>query len=148
QLTITTSVSPPPNAAGWNNTNVIVTFTCFGGVNPVTCPPPATVSTEGANQIISGTVKDGAGSTATKSVTLNIDKTPPLVAITSPADGSSTSTAQLAIAGASSDALSGLASVTCNGALATRAGANFTCAVNLLPGLNTITSQAIDIAGN
>ena len=37
------------------------------------------VSDEGAGQVVSGTATDKAGNTATASVTLNIDKTAPVV---------------------------------------------------------------------
>ena len=77
---ITTSVSPPPNANGWNNTIVTVTFTCSdSGSGIASCPAPITVSAEGANQAVSGTAVDKAGNTATASVTLNLDKTPPVI---------------------------------------------------------------------
>src|SRR6266853_2165735 len=76
--TITAKASPAPNDAGWNNTNVTVTFTCSDAISGVaSCPPSQTVTTEGVNQVISGTATDNAGNTATASVKLNIDKTPP-----------------------------------------------------------------------
>src|SRR6266567_3960399 len=75
--TVTAKASPAPNAAGWNNTNVTVTFTCSDAISGIaTCPPSQTVTTEGANQVISGTATDNAGNTASTSVTLNIAKTP------------------------------------------------------------------------
>src|SRR5260370_18710775 len=78
--TIKASVSPAPNAAGWNNTNVTVTFTCGDATSGVaSCPAPQTVTVEGANQVISGTATDNAGNTASTSVTLNIDKTAPTI---------------------------------------------------------------------
>src|SRR6266852_5832442 len=86
--TIKATATPTPNAAGWNNTNVTVTFTCSDVISGVaSCPPPQTVTTEGANQIISGTATDNAGNTASTSVSLNIDKTPPTLSITSPVNG-------------------------------------------------------------
>src|SRR6266478_4031843 len=84
--TITAKASPAPNAAGWNNTNVTVTFTCSDAISGVaSCPSPQTVTAEGANQVISGTATDNAGNTASTSIKLNIDKTPPTIsAATSP----------------------------------------------------------------
>src|SRR5260221_1461181 len=38
--TIKATASPAPNAAGWNNTNVTVTFTCSDLTSAVTCPAP------------------------------------------------------------------------------------------------------------
>jgi large repetitive protein len=77
--TITGTATPPPNANGWNNTDVTVSFTCSDATSGVaTCSSPQTATTEGANQSIQGSVVDNAGNTATVSVTLNIDKTPPI----------------------------------------------------------------------
>lgn len=53
---------PPPNSNGWNNTNVTVSFTCSDATSGVaSCPPPRTVTTEGASQAVSGTATDLAG---------------------------------------------------------------------------------------
>jgi len=76
--TITASAKPGPNAAGWNNSNVTVTFTCADKTSGVaSCTPPVTVSTDGANQVIKGTATDLAGNTASTSVTINLDETAP-----------------------------------------------------------------------
>jgi len=76
--TITATVSPCPNANGWNNTDVTVTFTCSDSLSDIaSCPAPITVTTEGFGQVITGTAVDSAGNSATASVTVNIDKTPP-----------------------------------------------------------------------
>jgi hypothetical protein len=147
-LTISATPSPAPNVAGWNNSNVTVTFTCAGGVGTVTCPQPVVVSTEGTSQVISRTATDGAGNTATASVTLKIDKTPPAVAISAPAPGATVTTPQITMAGTVTDAISGIASATCNGSPATLSASSFSCNLTLTAGLNTIIVQATDIAGN
>jgi RHS repeat-associated protein len=78
--TISASASPVANSAGWNNTNVTVTFTCSDATSGVaSCPPAQTVTTEGADQVISGTATDNAGNTASTSLALKIDKTPPSI---------------------------------------------------------------------
>jgi len=60
--TITAAVTPAPNAAGWNNSDATVTFTCNDATAGIAiCPPPQIVIAEGANQIITGTAKDLAG---------------------------------------------------------------------------------------
>src|SRR5205807_4242614 len=106
---ITAQVSPASNAAGWNNTNVTVTFTCTDNSSGVaTCPAPVTVTTEGANQVVSGTATDKAGNSASTSVSLKIDKTPPSLTIASPANNSTVSTATVQLTGTASDALSGI----------------------------------------
>src|SRR4029450_5196028 len=70
--------NPMPNANGWNNTDVTVSFNgtdALSGIASVS--GPTTVSTEGANQVVTGTATDLAGNVATASVTLNIDKSAP-----------------------------------------------------------------------
>jgi len=147
-LTVSASASPRANSAGWNNASVTVSFTCSGGVAPVTCPSPQTVSTQGANQVITGTAKDSSGATAQASITLNIDLTPPTLAISSPANGASFTSSPTPVSGTVSDALSGVASVTCDGAAATVQNGSYSCSVPLSAGTDTITVQATDVAGN
>jgi len=86
---VTATASPSANAAGWNNTDVKVTFsaTDIGGSGVATVSPPVTVTTEGAGQVITGSATDVAGNPASASVTLNIDKTPPVVTIIVPVEG-------------------------------------------------------------
>lgn len=114
--TIAAAVSPAPNAAGWHKSDVTVSFTCADAISGIAmCPLPATVNVEGANQVVSGTATDRAGNSATASVALNIDKTLPAVTIFAPADGAMLSTSPVSITGAITEALSGVADVTCNG---------------------------------
>src|SRR5271157_3359740 len=78
--TIMAIARPTPNAAGWNNTDVTVSFVCSSTTSGIaSCPQPILVQTEGRNQVITGTVRDVAGNTASASVTLNIDKTAPTI---------------------------------------------------------------------
>src|SRR5205085_6840779 len=71
---ISAVASPSRNAAGWNNSNVIVTFTCTQTALPVvSCTSPITVVSDGANQAATGTATDSAGRTSTVSVVVNID---------------------------------------------------------------------------
>src|SRR5262245_14526635 len=69
-----TFLSPEPGRGG-------------GGAGVATCPAPATVQSETAGQTVSGTAVDLAGNRAAAGVTGQMDKTPPAVTITSPADG-------------------------------------------------------------
>jgi len=109
---ITANASPAPNAAGWNNTNVTVTFACSDATSGVaTCPAPVTVQTEGANQVVTGTAVDLAGNMASTSVTLKIDKTPPGVvpALTPAPNAAGWNNANVTVSFTCSDATSGIA---------------------------------------
>ncbi|HEY2235860.1 MAG TPA: hypothetical protein VGK01_20480, partial [Candidatus Angelobacter sp.] len=147
-LHVVASVAPAPNAAGWNNSPVTVSFVCTGGAPPVSCPTAQTVSIDGANQVITGTATDAVGSSVSASATVNLDQTPPLVSITSPTDASVTQSVNVAVAGSSTDALSGLATVTCNNTPATISGGTFSCSVQITQGSISISVQASDVAGN
>lgn len=74
---------PAPNAAGWNNTTVLITFTCTDQDNLsglATCAPTSQgITANGAGQTVSGTATDGAGNTATDVVTVNVDKSAPTI---------------------------------------------------------------------
>jgi RHS repeat-associated protein len=147
-LAMTASPSPTANSNGWNNTNVTVTYTCTGGVPPVQCPAAQTVSTEGANQAISATATDANGATASASVTLNIDKTGPVVTITSPSNNTITTASTQQINGTVADSLSGIASASCNGSPATIQAGAVSCTATLVSGTNLIPIAATDVAGN
>lgn len=77
-----------------------------------------------------------------------VDRTPPSVAVDSPEPGARVADPELAIAGSASDALSGLAGVSCDGVAAELAGDAFSCAVALDEGESTIVVEARDRAGN
>ena len=147
-LAMTASPSPAANSNGWNNTNVTVTYTCTGGAPPVQCPTAQTVSTEGANQAISATATDANGATASASVTLNIDKTGPVVTITSPANNTITTASTQQVNGTVADSLSGIASAACNGSPATIQAGAVSCTATLVSGTNLIPIAATDVAGN
>jgi DNA-binding beta-propeller fold protein YncE len=85
--TVTATRSPGPNAAGWNNGPVIVTFTGIDDLSGiVSCSDQVTLTSEGEGQSISGTMMDRAGNMANATAgEINIDLTPPLIAINSPA---------------------------------------------------------------
>jgi outer membrane protein assembly factor BamB len=73
--------SPTPNAAGWNNTAVNLSFTTADDLSGVQSSDPGSplhFTAEGANQTQQVTVTDNAGNTATfTSPAVNIDLTPP-----------------------------------------------------------------------
>lgn len=109
---ISHSRSPAANAAGWNNTNVTVTFVCS---DPLSGPSPGgtvTLSAEGANQSASGSCSDQAGNSVSATVGgISIDKTPPSVAA-SPAPGPAWYNSAVTVGFAGVDALSGIAGCT------------------------------------
>jgi hypothetical protein len=110
---ITASVNPEPNGNGWHNTDVTVVFTCGDATSGIAaCPLPVTVSADGAGQVIGGTAVDRAGNTATASVTVNVDKTPPtLVTVVGPEpNGNGWHNGDATVGFACADATSGVAS--------------------------------------
>ncbi len=143
------TTSPGPNPKSWNNSNVTVSFVCSDSLSGVaTCPSPVIVSTEGSNQVISGTATDVAGNSSSASATVNVDKTPPSLSITSPTNGATFSTSAITVLGTVSDSLSGVSTVTCNGTSATLLVGAFSCPVTLAIGGNALTVVAFDAAGN
>ncbi len=75
---ITGEITPPPNAAGWNNADATVSFTCNDALSGVaSCTNSQTQQQEGAQQAVTGTVVDAAGNSASTTLTLNIDRTAP-----------------------------------------------------------------------
>jgi len=147
--TITVSAVPSPTATGWNNTTVTVTFICTPGSAVITnCPPAQVISTDGTNQVISGTITDASGNTASTSVTLNIDKTPPALVVSAPVDGGTFTDVTITATGTLSDSLSGLSSLSCNGTPVTISGSSFSCNISLNPGVNLVVVRATDVAGN
>jgi len=147
--TITAAVAPAPNAAGWNKSNPTVTFTCSDKTSGIaSCTGPVIVTTETAGQTVVGTAVDKAGNTAVALVTVKLDKTPPSLAITSPANGAKIFASPIGVNGSVTDMLSSLAGVTCNGAPASVNSGSFNCGVTLATGANSINTTAIDVAGN
>lgn len=92
------TISPAPNDAGWNNTDVTVTFDCHDGDLPgviviagsisgvASCGPNQTLTTEGKDQPVAATATDVAGNSTTTSVNVSIDKSAPVVTRNEPAD--------------------------------------------------------------
>jgi hypothetical protein len=107
--------SPAPNGAGWNNTNVTVSFSCsdaLSGIKSCTGGGSVVVSTEGANQSVPGTAVDNADNTNSAGVTgINIDKTAPSLSgtPTTAANANGWYNGNVTIGWNASDALSGLA---------------------------------------
>jgi hypothetical protein len=80
--TITHGLSPEPNANGWNNSDVTVHFICDDQANLsgiASCTSDQVVSTEGADQSVTGTALDNAGNDADDPALVSLDKTPPTI---------------------------------------------------------------------
>jgi hypothetical protein len=70
--------NPAPNANGWNNTDVTVSFNASDALSGVfSSSSPVTLTSEGAGQLVNGTAMDRAGNTASVNISINIDKTAP-----------------------------------------------------------------------
>jgi uncharacterized protein YjiK len=143
--TIAGARAPAANSAGWNNTDVTVTFTCSdaGGSGVRSCgATPQVVSTEGAGQSRTGTAIDNAFNTASATVGgISIDKTAPVV--TPPPNQTAPQTVPAGAlvtypAAAVLETGSGLASSACLPA----SGSVFPV------GVTTVTCRATDVAGN
>jgi hypothetical protein len=133
--------SPGRNAAGWNNTDVTVQFTCYTTRSGVTTTSqPITLTDEGADQSVTGRCSGVTG--GAMSITegpINIDKTPPVVTYAGNL-GTYTPDQTVNITCTATDDLSGVESTTC--ADITGPAASFA------PGLNTFSATATDKAGN
>ena len=81
--TISAVRTPAPNANGWNNVPVTVTFVCadaLSGLAAGSPPAPVTLTADGAAQSVTGTCTDNAGNSATTTLNgINIDRTAPEV---------------------------------------------------------------------
>jgi len=73
--TITYSLSSSPNPSGLYNTPITVTFNCYASVIE-SCTAPVTLTTAGDNQVVTGTVTDYNGQSASTSVSLNVEQDP------------------------------------------------------------------------
>lgn len=138
--TISAAQAPGSNEAGWNNDSVVVSFTCSeedGLSDLVYCPPSQTVVDDGARTTIVGTAFDGAGNSATATVTLNIDTTAPTItgAVDRPPDHDGWYNHPVGVTFSCTDALSGVD--------------RCTPAVSLPEGTaQSVAGQTADLAGN
>jgi len=112
--TITGSRNPGPNANGWNNTDITVSFTATDDISGVdTVSPDVTISTEGVGQSATGTATDKAGNSTSATVSdINIDKTPPTLtfgAATPAPNAAGWNNSDISVPFTASDSLSGVA---------------------------------------
>jgi hypothetical protein len=142
----TALATPAPNGAGWNNSNVTVSFTgtdSLSGSGVAGCSTATVISVEAAGQAVSGNCTDVAGNvSAAASRTVRIDKTGPTASITTPANGASfVQGTQVLASYQCTDALSGIAQ--CSGNVPTGLPIDTASA-----GSKTFTVSATDAAGN
>ena len=87
--TITATITPAPNATGWNNTNVVVHFSATStgsGIAWITSDITVAGATNDCE--VTGYAMDNAGNFVSASVLVNIDPTPPVITL-DPGDGQS-----------------------------------------------------------
>lgn len=157
----TVSITSPANGAMTAGASVTVTGTASdtgSGIASVTVNGVAAEITDGAfsatiiltegENTITAVAADAAGNTASASVSVVLDTTPPALSITTPSAGMMTNQPAMTVTGTVTDAGSGVASVTVNGQTATITGDAYTFPVTLTEGVNTFTVVATDNVGN
>jgi sugar lactone lactonase YvrE len=134
-----------PNAEGWNNSNVTVSWSASdpeSGIAASSGCETTAFTSETAGTVLTCSAVDGAGLSRSVSVTVKIDKTPPTIQITSPANrGVYLRNQAVASNYSCGDALSGIAA--CSGPVLS--GSNFDTSTL---GLKTFGVVARDLAGN
>ena len=133
-------VTPAPNS-GWNNSDVTVSWNWTdsgSGIDTSDCTQSSTSVGEGAIALTS-TCHDLAGNSASDSVTVHVDKTPPGVTYSGNA-GTYAVNRSVSITCSANDALSGVASDTC----ANVSGPAWSFGL----GTHTVSATATDNAGN
>ena len=124
---ISASQLPAAGASGWNNGDVLVSFSCTDALSGVaSCSAPVLFGTEGSAQSATGDATDNAGNTAsTTAAAVNIDKTAPsITAERSPlGNGFGWNNGPVITTFTCGDALSGIASCTAPVTLASEGAA-------------------------
>jgi hypothetical protein len=144
---ISLNLSASPNAAGWNNTNVTVSWgvadSDSGIVSTSGCDATA-LTDETGGTTLTCSAQNGAGLSSSNSVTVKIDKTAPSIGFSG--NGGAYSVDQtILITCLASDGLSGIATTSCP-AVASGPATNYVGTTNATS--TTLTAAATDNAGN
>jgi hypothetical protein len=145
QPDIRSIVTPAPNARGWNNTPVTVSFVCAGTAS---CPGPVTLNDDGALQSVTRGVVDAEGARAEATAIVNIDMLAPTLSLIDPTADRATTEATVSVNAMARDESSGVVAATCNGEPARLSGGHITCSRSLPAGSSDLIVNAIDAAGN
>ena len=147
--TIQAVLSAQANIAGWHNRDVTVSFECADAISGIAqCSGPQLVSTEQAGQQVVGNASDVAGNAASATAVVSLDKTAPVVVVTSPSMGATVRVSPIVISGSVIENGSGLLTASCGGTTLALSGSTFTCERPLTAGSNSIEIVAVDRAGN
>jgi outer membrane protein assembly factor BamB len=142
--------TPAPNAAGWNNAAVDLSFTTaddLSGVQSSSPDSPLHFASEGANQTLQVTVTDKAGNSATfTSPTVNIDLTAPSTSVVLPVN-QEWFAGPVTVALNATDNLAGVAGTlySLDGGSPQLYTAGFSVAGD---GIHTVEYWSLDVAGN
>jgi len=136
-----------PNAFGWYNAPVNVHFTCADALSGVaSCSVDAILTSDGANQSVSGTAVDAADNSGTASVTgINIDRTPPTLngAPTTAAGLEGWYRSDVTVGWTCSDALSGLNGACPSSSTITGEGADLSAAASVSDLAGNLTTTTV-----
>lgn len=141
---VTYSIDPPPNAAGWNNTPVQLTWTVSdpeSGIASTSGCETRQLAADPTDLTFTCTATNGEGLSTAATATVRIDRTPPAVSCGTP--DSLWHAADVSIACTATDAASGIASP----------GPSFVLSTSVAPGTETSaaasgTMTVVDRAGN
>jgi hypothetical protein len=139
------SQSPTPNDAGWNTTDVTITWNWSdepggSGIDPFNCTATSTSSGEGSALEVTATCADLAGNVGTATATVRVDKTPPTVTCDAAPTYIVGDTPEFGVSAMVTDALSG--------PVATEVTAALTAADLTEPGVFSVALTGTDVAGN
>ena len=111
--TISHTLLPTPNLAGWNTADVTVSFHCLDSLSGISfCTSDQTLSSDGASQPVHGEARDFAGNSAADTAYVSIDRVKPTISthIDQTANAAHWFNVPVAISYSCDDLLSGIAS--------------------------------------